>query len=202
MWAAFRTATRHRLVRHAVGTGVVVISIVERSGVARENALVQALPLSSWRLNYRPFDTIPTRFRQGRTPVRAARTRSHRSANRRPNRHLGRSACDRASGCRRVLAGLPQPSGLEIGHVPRERSPGQRRPRSRIAKPAGANRAAATAPLKPLPTTTAWKSPSRATPAHRLRGCEVKAKGQQADLSCLRRTSIVGISASFADVGQ
>jgi hypothetical protein len=60
------------------------------AGLPRENALVQALPLSSWRLNYGPFDTIPTRFRQGRTPIRAARTRSYRSANRRPNRHLGR----------------------------------------------------------------------------------------------------------------
>ena len=185
MWAAFRTATRHRLVRHAVGTGVVVISIVERSGVAaRERAspgasleLVEAeLPAVRHHCH-----TFPTKVVHPSGPREHVRIDQRTAA---PSGTLDAQS-DRASGSRRVLAGLPQPSGLEIGHVPRERSPGQRRPRCRIAKPAGANRAAATAPLKPLPTTTAWKSPSRATPARRLRVCEVKAKGQQADLVLL-----------------
>ena len=39
------------------------LASLNAAGLPRGNALVQALPLSSWRLNYRPFDTIATRFR-------------------------------------------------------------------------------------------------------------------------------------------
>ena len=187
----FRTATRHRLVRHAVETGVVVlhevISIVERSGVAARERAGQALPLSSWRPELPAVrhhsHTFPTRSytRKGRANTFAW------SANRRPNRRLKRSACDRASGCRRVLrrpatAIRPRDRYCPGGTIPR----GQRRPRSRIAKPAGANRTAATAPTEAATHDDGVEiTESGNTGAPPTSVNEVKAKGQQTDLVLL-----------------